>query len=96
MNNTLRVLLVYLALLAAGQAGAVGLGLMFDKVSTAVGIAVFIPVYYAMYWVAWRLALWIADRSPQTAAGSRDGGGTPLQAAVWLLAPAVLALDLCD
>jgi len=56
---------------------------------------VFIPLYYAMYWVAWRVALLIADRSPETAADA-TGGGPGIKAASWLLAPAVLALDLAD
>jgi len=93
MNNTLRVLIIYLLCLIVGQSGAIGLGLLADTVSKAAGIAVFIPVYYAMYWIAWRVALAVADRSTESAG---DQGGSPLKAAVWLLAPATLALDLAD
>jgi len=47
--------------------------------------------------VAWRIALWIGDRSPDAQPDSAgDGGGSRAKAASWLLAPAVLALDLCD
>jgi len=90
-SNTLRVLGVYVVLLIAGQALAVGIGLALDPISKTAALATFIPVYYAMYWVAWRAALMIADRSPESA-----GGGSPAKLATWLLAPAVLALDMAE
>ena len=94
-GGTLRVLLVYIGLLIVGQAAAVGIGLMLDSVSKTAALAVFIPVYYAMYWVAWRLALMIADRSPQTQLETKSGG-SPTKLATWLLAPAVLAFDMAE
>ena len=63
-GGTLRVLGIYIVLLIVGQATAVGIGLMLDSVSKTAALAAFIPIYYAMYWVAWRLALLIADPSP--------------------------------
>ena len=48
-GGTLRVLIVYVALLFAGQAIAVGIGLMLDPVSKTAALATFIPLYYAMY-----------------------------------------------
>ncbi|MBX9843537.1 MAG: hypothetical protein K2Z80_17185 [Xanthobacteraceae bacterium] len=89
-GNTLRVLLAYVVVLIAGQALAVGVGLMLDPVSKTVALAAFIPIYYAMYWVAWRVALMIADRSEGME------GGSPAKLATWLLAPAVLALDIAE
>src|SRR5689334_12363560 len=94
MNNTLKVLIVYVICLLVGQAGAVGLGLLADSFSNVAGIAIFIPVYYAMYWIAWRAALAIADRSPERA--DDDGKRGSFTTAAWLLAPATLALDLAD
>jgi hypothetical protein len=50
-----------------------------------------------MYWIAWRIALFIGDRPPWTEKESAAGdGGSPAKAAIWLMAPAVLALDLAD
>ncbi len=93
-NNTLRVIGAYLVLMIAGQAAAVGIGLLLDPVSKTAALAAFIPIYYAMYWVAWRLALLIADRTPEPqAAGS---GGSPIKLAAWLLAPALLAFDMAE
>jgi hypothetical protein len=93
-SSTLRLLVVYVVLMIAGQAAAVGIGLLLDPISKTAALATFIPLYYAMYWVAWRLALMIADRSPE--ASSDDSGGSPAKLATWLLAPAVLALDMAD
>jgi hypothetical protein len=95
INGTARILIIYLICMIAGQAIAVGIGLLLDPYSKTLALSVFIPLYYAMYWVAWRVALLIADRSPETATDAADGG-SGIKAASWLLAPAVLALDLAD
>ena len=97
ISGTPKILLIYLVCMIAGQAIAVGIGLLLDPYSKTLALSVFIPLYYAMYWVAWRVALWIGDRSPEAAQDSADGGGgSQTKAASWLLAPAVLALDFCD
>jgi hypothetical protein len=50
-----------------------------------------------MYSVAWRVALFIGDRSPEAVAeASSAERGSGARAASWLFAPAILALDLCD
>jgi hypothetical protein len=95
INGTARILIIYVVCMIAGQATAVGIGLLLDPYSKTLALSVFIPLYYAMYWVAWRLALLIADRSPETAADA-TGGGSGIKAASWLLAPAVLTLDFAD
>src|SRR3954464_10964087 len=95
INGTARILIIYLVCMIAGQAGAAGIGLLLDPYSKTLALSLFIPLYYAMYWVAWRVALWIGDRSPETATDA-SGGGSGIKAASWLLAPAVLALDIAD
>ena len=95
INGTARILIIYVMCMIAGQAIAVGIGLLLDSYSKTLALSVFIPLYYAMYWVAWRVALLIADRSPETATDA-TGGGSGIKAASWLLAPAVLALDFAD
>ena len=67
INGTARILIIYVICMIAGQAIAVGIGLLLDPYSKTLALSVFIPLYYAMYWVAWRVALWIGDRSPETA-----------------------------
>jgi hypothetical protein len=96
INGTARILIVYLVCMFAGQAIAVGIGLLIDPYSKTAALATFIPLYYAMYWVAWRVALFIADRSPDTTTVAAGDGGPGAKVATWLLAPAVLALDLAD
>ena len=95
INGTARVLIVYLICMVAGQAIAVGIGLLLDPYSKTLALSVFIPLYYAMYWVAWRVALFIGDTSPEVETAAATGGdsGSRAKVATWLLAPAVLALD---
>jgi len=95
INGTARILIIYLICMIAGQAIAVGIGLLLDPISKTLALSVFIPLYYAMYWVAWRVALFIADRSPEPTTATASGG-SGMKAASWLLAPAVLALDMAD
>src|SRR3954465_10665408 len=95
INGTARILIIYLACMIAGQAVAVGIGLLLDPYSKTLALSVFIPLYYAMYWVAWRVALLLSGRSP-AAASDANGAGSGITAASWWLAPAVLALDMAD
>jgi hypothetical protein len=96
-SGTARILVVYIFCVIVGQALAVGVGLLIDPYSKTVALAVFIPLYSAMYWFAWRIALFVADRSPAVESDSAGGdSGSGAKAASWLLAPAVLALDMCD
>jgi hypothetical protein len=96
MNNTVRVLLIYVICMTIGQAAAVGVGLALDSYSKTLALSVFIPLYYVMYWVAWRIALFIGDNSPEAAVSKPGDSGSRAKIATWLLAPAVLALDLAD
>jgi hypothetical protein len=97
ITGTPRVLLIYVVCMIAGQAVAVGIGLLLDPYSKTVALSVFIPLYYAMYWVAWKVALFLGDPSPEPEPESAGGDSeSRSKAASWLLAPAVLALDLCD
>ena len=97
INGTLRVLVLYLIFMIVGQAAAVGIGLMLDFYSKTVALAVFIPLYYAMYWIAWRVALFIGDKSPEAVTESAGrGSGSRSKAASLLFAPAVLALEIAD
>ena len=88
----MHVLALYLVLVIIGQAISVGVGLLIDPFSTSVALAVFIPLYYAMYWVAWRVALMIADRSPEAQPTASNTGAKLL----WLMAPVGMTLELCD
>ena len=75
INGTPRILLIYVVCMIAGQAIAVGIGLLLDPYSKTLALSVFIPLYYAMYWVAWRVALLIGDTSPEAETDSAGGDG---------------------
>ena len=96
MNDTVRVLLIYVVCMIVGQAAAVGIGLALDTYSTTLALSLFIPLYYGMYWVAWRVALFVGDNSPKAAVSKPGGSGSRAKVATWLLAPAMLALDFAD
>src|SRR3954447_19547741 len=94
INGTARILLIYLVCMIAGQALAVGIGLLLDPYSKTLALSVFIPIYYAMYWVAWRVALRLGDTEPdEVVVEATTSSGSHAKVATWLLAPAVLALD---
>jgi hypothetical protein len=93
----MRILIVYFFCVMVGQALAVVIGLLIDPYSKTVALAVFIPTYYGMYWVAWRVSLYIVERTGMAEPDSTGGKSGPGAAvASVLLAPAVLVLDLCD
>jgi hypothetical protein len=92
----MRVLLLYLVLVAVGQVISVLIGLAIDPFSKTASLAVFIPTYYAMYWIAWRITLMIADRSSAPEEDSAGDSGTPAKTAMWLLAPVGVVAELVD
>ena len=91
----MKVLVVFLTILLIGQAGAIGIGLLFDRVSNAAGIAAFIAAYYSMFWIAWRATVFLLDREPDEASAGSTGRSR-LTSMGLLLAPATLAAELCD
>lgn len=88
----MKILLSYLMFLIPGQILAGLAGLFIDQFSKAAGITVFIILYYAMFYLAWRGTLLIVDRQP----ANSESGGSHAAAASVLLAPALLALDLAE
>jgi hypothetical protein len=64
-----KLLLVFLITLLIGQSISVAVGLLVERqVSPYTGLVTFIVCYFAMFWVAWRVAVRI------TAPHSRFGG----------------------
>jgi hypothetical protein len=52
------LLIVYLVTLVMGQAIAVGIGLAVERLySPYTGLVVFIPLYFCVFWLAWRLSV---------------------------------------
>ena len=65
----MRLLLTFLICLLVGQSLAVGFGLLVERYSTPyTGLVSFITSYFAMFWVAWRVAVRITEPRPRLAA----------------------------
>ena len=88
----MRILIVYVICVAIGQALSVAIGLFLDPYSKVAALTTFIVIYFAMYAIAWRVALYIVDRNPESEPGS--GQGATL--ASLLLAPALLVMEFAD
>ncbi len=69
INSVAGILILYLVCVLIGQAVALGIALSLDSYSKTVALAVFIPLYYVMYWVAWRIALFVGERAIAPAGG---------------------------
>jgi hypothetical protein len=58
-------MIVYLITLVLGQAVAVAIGLTVERMySPYTGLMVFIPLYFCVFWFAWRLSVRIT--APRT------------------------------
>ena len=65
----MRLLLVFLITLAIGQSMSIGLGLLVERHwSPYAGLVTFIASYFAMFWLAWRVAVRVTEpraRAPE-------------------------------
>jgi hypothetical protein len=61
MEETLMsLLLVYLALIAVGQAATIAIALTVESVvSPAASVLVFIGLYFSVFALGWKLAVWL-------------------------------------
>jgi hypothetical protein len=58
----MRLLLTFIICLLVGQSLSIGLGLLVERYSTPyTGLVTFITSYFAMFWLAWRLAVRITE-----------------------------------
>jgi len=65
----MNLLLAYLACLLVTQSAAIGIGLVVDKLySPHAGLVVFLVLYFAMFWVAWQVAVRVT--APKPSAGN--------------------------
>ena len=62
----MRLLLTFLICLLVGQSLSIGLGLLVERYSTPV--VANITSYFAMFWLAWRVAVRITEPRPRLAA----------------------------
>jgi hypothetical protein len=71
----MRLLLVFLITLAIGQSISIGLGLLVERHwSPYAGLVTFIACYFAMFWLAWRVAVRATAPSAHTAGELRAEG----------------------
>jgi hypothetical protein len=55
------LMVVYIALLVVGQSVAVMIGMLTDLISKAAGLAVFLGLYFAVFVVCWKIAVWLTN-----------------------------------
>jgi hypothetical protein len=64
-----KLLLAFLITLLIGQSISVSLGLLVERqVSPYTGLVTFIACYFAMFWVAWRVAVRVTEPRSRRAA----------------------------
>jgi hypothetical protein len=65
----MRLLLIFIICLLFGQSLSIGVGLLVERYSTPyTGLVTFITSYFAMFWVAWRVAVRITQPRSRVAA----------------------------
>jgi hypothetical protein len=58
------LLLVFITSLVVGQSISIGAGLLVERLASPyAGLVTFIGFYFAMFWLTWRFAVRITDRS---------------------------------
>jgi len=63
------LLLTFIICLLIGQSLSIGLGLVVERYSTPyTGLVTFITSYFAIFWVAWRVAVRITEPRSRLAA----------------------------
>ena len=63
------LLVVFIVTVIIGQTLSIGIALMLDRlVSPYTGLVTFIALYFAMFWLAWKLSVRITE--PSTRFGS--------------------------
>lgn len=56
------LLLTFLVFLLIGQSLSIGVGLVVERYSTPyTGLVTFLVCYFAMFWVAWRVAVRVTE-----------------------------------
>lgn len=56
------VILVYVAFVIIGDAAAVAISYMFERISDTVGLLVFFALFILVFWASWLLAVRITER----------------------------------
>ena len=65
----MRLLLTFIICLLVGQSLTIGFGLLVERYSTPyTGLVSFITGYFAMFWLAWRVAVRITEPRPRLVA----------------------------
>jgi hypothetical protein len=62
--KAMTLLLVFITSLVVGQSISIGAGLLVERLASPyAGLVTFIGFYFAMFWLTWRFAVRITDRS---------------------------------
>jgi hypothetical protein len=53
------LMVVYIAILVVGQACAFMIGALVDTISKSAGLFVFLGLYFAVFVICWKIAVWL-------------------------------------
>jgi hypothetical protein len=63
----MNLLIAYIICVAVGQVLAVGVGLLVERIhSPSAGLMLFIPLYFAMFVIAWKVAVRLTEPKGQS------------------------------
>jgi hypothetical protein len=69
----MKLLVVFLISVVVGQSISIGMGLLVERyVTPYAGLVTFISCYFAMFWLAWRFAVWITAPGARTTSSQHE------------------------
>lgn len=57
------VILIFVAFVVVGDAAAVLISYLVEQVSNSASLVVFFALYALVFYVAWKLAVWVTERA---------------------------------
>lgn len=56
------VILIFVAFVLIGDTAAVGISYLFERISNFTSLLVFFALFAVVFYIAWQLAVWVAER----------------------------------
>jgi len=62
MGHSMTVIVVFIAFVIVGDAAAVGISYVFERISNSASLLVFFALFGLVFYVAWKLAVFVTER----------------------------------